>query len=154
MSTSSDGRFRLASKPTTRIWWASNPERIVVALYAFAFAVPLVTALIGRLPGVNLPYPYGTYAFILPLSITFWGILALPYWLGPLSSWFSLITPSVLDYFWIFILIAFYPLVSYYLWRRHRIAWTLSAASSLMIIALESFSALNGGGAASCFWGS
>jgi hypothetical protein len=126
--------------PNKRIDLISHCERIVVAVYASAFIVPFLVAGMGTLFGYYLPYPISVYVLFLPLSITFWGVILLPFSLPvPLVQfpfWFSSIA------FVFFIpLIVFYPLVMYYLWRRNRTASLLSTISCLGTIILETYSA-------------
>lgn len=120
-----------------------NAERKVVLIYVLAFTLPVLAALIARLPfiGQLIPYPFSTYAILWPLSTYLFAPFLVPFSLGPIRDYSSLTAElAVLIPIGFFALILFYPMVSYYLWHRHRTAWILSFSSSGATIGLEAYS--------------
>jgi hypothetical protein len=137
--------MHLPRNPDVKISFISNPERIVVAVYALALAFPLLVVAIARFPLLGpviaqaAPYPFGTYAIFLPLSITYFGPLLMPFGLGSTNSATLLEPYGFLVFLGSLALIVFYPVVSYYLWYRYRVAWILSFTASVVTIGLETY---------------
>lgn len=132
--------------------FCSAPERIVVAIYAFALALPFLMVTVAP-----LPFPFGMYAIFLPLSISFFSpllfiLLSQALQLSPAPA------PPMSEPFQFFIflgvivLLLFYPVVSYFLWYRFRIAWVLSFTASVSTVGLEVYAALTEDPMLIVFW--
>lgn len=129
----------------TRFGLIQSPERKIMAIYVLAYVMPLLVALIDRIPFsgstiASLISPFGFYAILLPLSVVFFGPFLVPFSLGPLMKhgYFieSLMIPASIVF-----LVSFlsYPVISYFLLRRYRVAWILSFISSVTTIGLDAF---------------
>lgn len=150
--------------PSLRISRISNPERFVVAIYAFALAFPLLSVAMIQIPVLgpaisqSFPGQFLLYAILLPLSITYFApllFILLSQELRPLPP-----TPAppiplpfqLLIFFGGFALLFFYPVVSYFLWYRYRVAWVLSFTASTSTICLEVYAASTEGLISIVFW--
>lgn len=142
----------------------SAPERIVVAIYAFALMFPLLVVAIASFqkflgPAVAqaVPYPFGMYAVFLPLSITYFSpllFISLSQELRP-SPISAPPMPEPLQFFiflGVIVLLLFYPAVSYFLWYRYRVAWVLSFTASVSTLGLEIYAAATEGLILIVFW--
>jgi hypothetical protein len=123
-----------------------NAERKIVGIWAFAYVLPFLVAAVARIPllgssvGQLMPYPYATYAVVLPLSIVFFGPFLVPFSLGPLiEQGYYTVPLTILASIVFLVSFLFYPVVSYFLLRRYRAAWILSFSSSLATIGLDAF---------------
>ena len=130
----------------TRFGLIQSPERKIVAIYVLAYVMPLLVALIDHIPFsdttiASLIYPFGDYAFLLPLSMVFFGPFFVPFSLGPLfmkhgSASGPLAIPGYIMFLVSFL---FYPVISYLLLRRNGAGWILSFIYSLATIGLDVF---------------
>jgi len=124
-----------------------NAERKIVGIYVLAYVMPLLVALIGRIPFsesniASLISPYGYYAFLLPLSMVFFGPFLVPFSLGPLFMKHGSVPESPLGMLALIVSLVsflFYPVVSYFLLHRFGWAWILSFFFSMATIALDAF---------------
>jgi hypothetical protein len=120
------------------------PERIVVAIYAFSGVCPLLMFL------TMFAFPFLDVSVLLPLSFLplsityFYPLVALTFdhGLSPQPASPAPLPFQFLMFFTIIALLLFYPLVSYYLWHKHRIAWSLSFLASVSTIGLETYATL------------
>jgi hypothetical protein len=113
-----------------------NAERKIVGIYVLAYVMPLLVALIGHIPFSDttvgsLIHPFGYYAYLLPLSMVFFGPFFVPF---PLASVLGILAS-------IMFLVSFlsYPVISYLLLRRNGAGWILSFIYSLATIGLNVF---------------
>jgi hypothetical protein len=120
----------------TRFGLIQSPERKIVAMYVLAYVMPLLVALIDRIPTsetniASLISPFGYYAILLPLSMVFFGPFFLPF---PLASVLGILAS-------IMFLVSFlsYPVISCLLLRRNGAGWILSFIYSLATIGLDVF---------------
>jgi len=122
----------------------NNAERKIVGIYAFAYLFPILAALIASIPlsGSNvasLTLPFSLYAIFMPLTIVFFA----PFYFLLLSLFplehSSSVNEPFLAFAWFVILgsVLLYPVISYFLLRRSRVAWILSFVSSLATISLD-----------------
>ena len=131
------------------------PERIVVGIYAFSIACPLLAYFVAYSFG---PFSFGIFQlFLLPLSITyFFPVFVISSRnIGRPSPNPVPALPEPFGFFLFLCLIAlflFYPIVSYFLWNRYRVAWALSFAASASTIGLEIYAALTSAPISSAFW--
>jgi len=150
--------------PSVRTGHISNPERFVVAIYAFALVFPLLSGAMMQLPVLG-PAIWGSflgqfafYAILLPLSITYFApllFILLSQISRPLPQ-----TPAppmplpfqLLIFFGGIALLLFYPVVSYFLWYRYRVAWFLSFTASASTIGLEVYVATTESLTSIVFW--
>jgi hypothetical protein len=128
-----------------------NAERKIVGIWALAYVLPLLVAVVARIPwdGSSVgqlidPYPYGTYAVVMSFSMVFWGPFLVPFTLGPLVEQGYLTVPITIIASVVFVVsFLFYPIASYFLLRRYRAAWILSFGSALATICLDAFAISN-----------
>lgn len=141
----------------------SAPERIVVAIYAFALLFPLLVVAIASFPFLGpavaraVLYPFGMYAIFLPLSVTYFSPLLFILLSQDLSPQPNPAPPmSEPLQFFIFLgviaLLLFYPVVSYFLWYRYRVAWVFSFTASVSTLGLEICAAATEGLISIVFW--
>jgi len=124
-----------------------NAERKIVGIYAFAYLFPILVAVIGRIPfsGSNIAsliFPFGYYAFLLPLSMVFFGPFFVPFSLGPLFMKHGSVSQSplaILASIMFFVSFLSYPVMSYLLLRGNGAGWILSFIYSLATIGLDVF---------------
>jgi len=120
----------------TRFGLIQSPERKIVAIYVLAYLMPLLVALIDRIPIsettiASLISPYGYYAILLPLSIVFFGPFFVPF---PLASVLGILASIMF-----LVSFLFYPVISYLLLRRNGAGWILSFIYSWATIGLDVF---------------
>jgi len=113
-----------------------NAERKVVGIYVLAYVMPLLVALIGRIPFSDttvgsLIHPFGYYAYLLSLSMVFFGPFFAPF---PLASVLGILASIMF-----LVSFLFYPVISYLLLRRNGAGWILSFIYSLATIGLDIF---------------
>ena len=131
------------------------PERIVVAIYAFSIVCPLLAYFGAFAVG---PFSFEAFQFfLLPLSITYF----FPFFV---ISLLNIDRPSpnpappmpeplgFFLYLGVIALLLFYPIVSYFLWNRYRVAWILSFVASGSTIGLETYTASTTADTLIAFW--
>jgi hypothetical protein len=113
-----------------------NAERKIVGIYVLAYVMPLLVAVIDRIPLsgstiASLISPFGYYAILLPLSMVFFGPFFVPF---PLAHVLGILAS-------IMFLVSFlsYPVISYLLLRGNGAGWIISFIYSLATIGLNVF---------------
>ena len=129
----------------------SNPEKLVVAIYLFALAFPLLVLAsymaLAKFPLLGqtifqsqLVIQFVQYALILPFFITYLPFLVIPYTGSPPAFQWPLPEPlGALVFFGYLALILFYPIACYFLWYRYRVAWILSFTASAITIGADTY---------------
>jgi hypothetical protein len=142
--------MRMPRSPNVDIIRISDPEKLVVTIYLFALAFPLLvlasyTAL-AKFPLLGptifqsqLVVKLTQYAFFLPFFITCLPFLIIPYIGSPPAIRLLPEPLGALLFFGSVALILFYLIACYFLWYRYRVAWILSFTVSAVTVAADAY---------------